>query len=393
MTEPTLGLIMIIKDEAANLPRSLLPVARCFDEIVVVDSGSTDESRQICRDAGARVYDFTWCDDFAAARNHSIAQANADWLLWLDGDNATEPRMIDNLRRTLPRTGPGVIWGLEQVIPSGEKLWQKRCFARRPDVRFQGRVHEQLIHPPDWPLLTSAMIIRHWGYDDPTTVRRKGQYYAGLLQKNLAEDPDDFYSHFQIARCYHNLRRTELAERHLMALVGNEQAPRLNFGLWVSGHMMLARLLELGGRANEALALLDGFLSAHGPSSLILYQKGRLLYGAGLWAQAAKALGEAIDLGLNAPFIDNDPDKTTGLAHFYLGRCLAKLDQIDSAARHLQKAAALDPANQAAPLELARLLMDTGHRGDATRVLNHILARRPGDRSALRLLKQCGVAA
>lgn len=393
MAEPTLGLIMIVKDEAENLDRSLLPVASCFDEIVVVDSGSTDGTPEICRNAGARVYDFAWCDDFAAARNYSIAQAKADWLLWFDGDNATDPLMINELRRSLPRHGPAVIWGLEQVIPSGEKLWQKRCFARDPQVHFHGRVHEQLIHPPEWPLLASTLVVRHWGYADPTSVRRKGQYYAGLLRQNLTEDPDDFYSHFQIARCYHNLRRPKLTEQHLRALTANRRVARMNFDLWVSGHVMLAKLLENSARPAEALELLNGFLADYGVSSLILYQKGRVHYSSGLWEKAAASLSHALELGLSAPVMDIDPEKTTALAHFFLGRCLANLGHANQAAKHLQKAANMDPANHAAPLELARLLLNAGRNTDATNVLSRILTRRPGDRGALRLLKQCGVAA
>lgn len=392
MAEPTLGLIMILKDEAKNLEHSLLPVASCFDEIVVINSGSSDATPEICRRAGARVYDFTWCDDFAAARNMSIEKAEADWLLWLDGDNATEPRMIDDLRRSLPQ-GPAVIWALEQVVPSGEKLWQKRCFARRDGVRFQGRVHEQLVHQPDWPLMASSMVIRHWGYADPEAVRHKGIYYAELLQRSLAEDPDDFYSHFQIARCYRNLRRMDLAEEHLRALVTNKHAAELNFDLCVNGHVMLAKLLANRGRPAEALELLDSFTATHGPASLIIYQKGRLLYASGIWERAAEAFNQALELGLSAPVTDIDPEKTTALAHFFMGRCLAKLGSSEDAARHLQWAAALDKANQAAPMELARVLLGSGRDAEAADVLGAVLARRPGDRSALKLLKQCGAAA
>ncbi|MGP0063721.1 MAG: glycosyltransferase family 2 protein [Isosphaeraceae bacterium] len=88
---PSVTLTMIVKDEEANLPRSLGSVRGIFDEIVVVDTGSTDRTQEIAREFGARVFEFAWIDDFAAARNAALAQASGDYAFWLDADDVVAP--------------------------------------------------------------------------------------------------------------------------------------------------------------------------------------------------------------------------------------------------------------------------------------------------------------
>ena len=71
----SVSLTMIVKDEQENLPRCLASIAGIFDEIIVVDTGSTDRTREIAREFGAKVFDFVWVDSFAAARNEALAHA------------------------------------------------------------------------------------------------------------------------------------------------------------------------------------------------------------------------------------------------------------------------------------------------------------------------------
>ncbi len=77
---------MIVRNESAHLADCLGSVADLVDEIVVVDTGSTDGTRDLAARFGARVYEFTWVDSFAAARNESLRHATGDWIFWLDGD-------------------------------------------------------------------------------------------------------------------------------------------------------------------------------------------------------------------------------------------------------------------------------------------------------------------
>ncbi|MFH1061024.1 MAG: tetratricopeptide repeat protein [Pseudomonadota bacterium] len=393
MPEPSLGLMMILRDEAANLPRSLVPVAGCFDEVVVVDTGSLDDTPNICAQLGAKVFRRPWDDDFAAARNHAIAQASAAWLLWLDGDNAVTPAEVQALRRLLPTGGPAIIWAQEQVVPSGERLWQKRCFPRRPEVRFAGRVHEQLEHPPDWPNLAAPMTILHWGYVDPQRVRAKGAYYLSLLEQSLKQSPDDYYLNYQAGRCLWNLGRLPAAAGHLRQVAASGQARRANPELWAAAQHLLAQALLRLGDAPSAEALLDRLLEQMPLHGLSHYQRGRLAYDLDDWPGAAEHLSQALALGLGAPVVDLDPVKTLFLAHYFLARALERQGRAAEALPVLAAAVAGDPGQLAARTDLARLLIGAGRPGEARQHLHQVLAARPGDRQANHLLARMRGAA
>lgn len=390
MPESSLGLIMILRDEAANLGRSLGPVARCFDEVVVVDTGSRDQTPALCAGMGARVARMPWGDDFAAARNRSIAEARADWLFWLDGDNSVTPEDVLALRKVIPAQGPAVIWAQEQVVPSGQRLWQKRCFPRHPRVRFQGLVHEQLIHPPGWPTLVAPVTVRHWGYHDPARAAQKGRYYLQLLARSLERDPEDFYALWQAGRCHFNLRQFPEAARHLQRMAASPQARRQNPELWAAGQHLWSQALErLGGQA-QAEDVLDQLLKEmpwHGPSH---YQRGRLAYTRQDWGKAAKHLTLALNCGLGVPLVDLDPDKSLFLAEYFLGRSLERLGCPAEAAVALGRAVQRDPQSTAARNDLARLLAGQGQQREAQAHLEHVLRIRPQDRQAQALWAAMG---
>ena len=393
MADPSLGLVMILKNESQNLGRSLAPVADLFDEVVVVDTGSADATAEICAGLGARVFDFTWQDDFAAARNYSIEMARSDWLFWLDGDNAVSREDVVALRRALPEKGPAVLWGLEQVESTGGRLWQKRCFANHPKARFRGRVHEQLVHPPGWPGLPTSLVIRHWGYDDPQKVRQKGEYYLGLLELMLKDQPEDFYARFQAARCLINLRRFDEALTALRRFANQKQAARKNPQLWAHGHFLLAQCLKRLGRRGDALKVLEDFNRETPGNALGLFHQGRLLYEMGDYPQAAFFLGESLQKKLDAPVVDLDPVATLFQASFFLAKSLVKLGRAKDALPHFACALNLMPQNTHARTEMAQALSDQGRVETAIRELKKVLAFRPQDRRAQAMLREMGVAA
>ena len=95
------SLTMIVRDEEENLPRCLESVRGIFDEIIVVDTGSVDRTKEIAREFGAQVFDFAWVDDFAAARNEGLSHATGDYAFWLDADDLVEPATRTKLIRLL----------------------------------------------------------------------------------------------------------------------------------------------------------------------------------------------------------------------------------------------------------------------------------------------------
>ena len=83
----TLSLCMIVKDEEKNLNNCLSSCSSLFDEIIIVDTGSTDRTKEIAKKYTNNIYDFKWCDDFSKARNYSFSKATKEYIMWLDADD------------------------------------------------------------------------------------------------------------------------------------------------------------------------------------------------------------------------------------------------------------------------------------------------------------------
>jgi tetratricopeptide (TPR) repeat protein len=144
------SLAMIVRDEERTLGRCLESVAGVFDEVVVVDTGSRDATKEVARGFGARVYDFNWRDDFAAARQFAFDRAECDWVAWLDADDVLTN--ADTLRATLdaaPAGASGFEWRYVYARDSWGNAtcehWRERCVRNDGTFRWQGRIHEVLV--------------------------------------------------------------------------------------------------------------------------------------------------------------------------------------------------------------------------------------------------------
>jgi glycosyltransferase involved in cell wall biosynthesis len=382
---PTLGLAMIIRNEAANLPRSLAPLAPLVDEAVVVDTGSTDKGPDLARSWGARVLDFPWAGDFAAARNFGLAAAAADFILWLDADNSLAPEGLAEFRGHLAAGGDFILWATEVVVPQGDKLWQKRVFPNRPgQVYFQGRVHEQLIHPEGFAAVATGVEIRHWGYAEAATARQKGERNLELLLNAPETRAGDFYWLYQTGRTLFNLRRFSEARAWLSrasAAPGRADNP----SLWSHGRILLSQALaRLGrpGEAEEAARLLATERPDYGPGR---YHLGRLLYEAGRAEEAAPHLEASLSLGSGDKAWGADREKYDYQAAFLLGRIWAGCGRLAPARRAFDLARRLKPGHPEPPFALAETALAQGRPAEAREHLKEALSLAPGHRRAREL--------
>jgi len=385
---PTLSLCMIVRDEALNLPRSLAPVRKSFDEIVVVDTGSADGTPDLARSYGARVLEINWPDDFAAARNASLRAAAGDWIMWLDADNYISPAGVEQLRRFLDHERRSILWCTEIVTSTGERLAQKRVFPQKPGVCFIGRVHEQLVHPPDYHSVFTPVEILHWGYADRAEARSKGERNLALLEKMLREQGPHFYLCYQMGRTLLNLRRFEQALVWLERATVFKSNESRNQGLYLHAHLLQAQTLERLGRSSEAESVLAGLIGMaqdYGPGH---WAFGRLKYAQGEYRSAAKHLQIFLDLGVRDPVSGLNPGRMSFLAAMLLGKSWEKLDSWDNARRAYQKAARIDSDHPEPTLALARLSWHKGRTDEARELLAQCLALQPENRRALTLLSE-----
>ncbi len=198
---------MIVRNEEHNLPRCLESVRGVFDEIIVVDTGSVDRTKEIALQFGARVFDFAWIDDFAAARNAALDHATGDYVLWLDADDMIEPPELEKLKAlldTLTRhKKEGYVLRCFCNTDTGGQIAvdHPRLFPRLDGIRWERRIHE-VINPAldraGISMVWTDIVIRHTGYVDPVVHERKRQRNLILLQKELAERPDDPFIYYYL---------------------------------------------------------------------------------------------------------------------------------------------------------------------------------------------------
>lgn len=195
-----LALVMIARDEARAIARALKSAAPHVERMIVLDTGSTDATADIARAAGAEVYDFAWCDDFAAARNAALAHSDADWNLVLDADEwivSGTGSLAD-----LPSGGGGFLGeiriesAMDQPGAEGTaQSWLPRVLPR--GVRYEGRIHEQPMSA--LPRRRLALVVGHDGYT-AEQLARKGDRNEALLMAELQANAADPYLWFQLAK-------------------------------------------------------------------------------------------------------------------------------------------------------------------------------------------------
>jgi tetratricopeptide (TPR) repeat protein len=196
----SVSLCMIVKNESEHLDACLASAAGLADELIVVDTGSADDTKEIARRHSARVFDFPWRDDFAAARNESIRHAKGDWILWLDADDRVPPRGHAELRRLIASLPDENVAYLMTVLcpgPDGGPMSQAphaRLFRNMPGIRWQNRVHEQIVRSIERSggrLLPTDIAIVHVGYTKRGAMKAKMDRNLRLIDLDLEDLPMD----------------------------------------------------------------------------------------------------------------------------------------------------------------------------------------------------------
>jgi glycosyltransferase involved in cell wall biosynthesis len=264
--DPVLSVCMIVKNEGHQLAGALENFRKFADEIVVVDTGSTDDTREIALRYTDCVFDFPWCDDFSAARNHSIANASGDYVLWMDADDRVEPEMVERIvkLKTVLDGQNAFYFVLEDMQASGlsSSFFQLRCVPRRDDVRFFGRIHEQLMIEGFFPL-TVDIVVRHHGYLHKGVHHGKLERNLALLEKERQDGRDDTFIHYYLSLTSESLGRHEDAIAHMQrALAAVQRQTResqgrysrqMNMNAMRDVHFHLARFFR---RVNDNRAAL-----------------------------------------------------------------------------------------------------------------------------------------
>jgi len=353
VSRPLLSAALIVRDEERHLPTCLASLRDRVDEIVVVDTGSTDRSRAIAVDFGARLVERAWTGDFASARNASIEAAHGAWILYIDADE----EIVAFDRRGIERELADPHYAAYTVaFRPGEgytRYREHRLFRNRPDLRFRGVIHESLI--PALESLrereglgvgASAMAIDHHGYGPEAT--HKPARDIPLLRERLRADPGHVYSWAHLGSALLASGEEALAEdawRRGIAAARAAAAPTPTESL---PYLRLARFLLERGR--DAGDVVDEGLTLFPYNHALVWLAGQRHVAQGRFEAAMPHFARlaAIDPErLDTAGIAYDMSIFGANAHAALGLCAFRLGRFAESAAHYARAEALAPGNAA----------------------------------------------
>ena len=213
-----LSACVITKNEEENIGTWLASMKKIADEMIVVDTGSTDRTVEMAKEAGARVFHHTWQNDFAAAKNAALEKAEGDWILFLDADEYFSPQTLPKVRPLLekveasPKPIVGVICRLINIDKDQDNrfmgaIFQLRIFRNSRDLRYEGKIHEHIVdvrREEHEMFATPELVIFHTGYSLHLVRKKLERNLDFLRQKEEAQDEsvDDALHYMD---CYYGL--------------------------------------------------------------------------------------------------------------------------------------------------------------------------------------------
>jgi glycosyltransferase involved in cell wall biosynthesis len=216
-----LTVAMIVKNEEKYLKDCLLSIKDVADEIVIVDTGSTDKTKQIAAEFGAKIYDYVWINDFSAARNYSLQQSTGEWILYIDADERLDSSSILELKKIISNKTLSGCYCTVLSYDSGESrdnsLRYPRLFFNSPEIKFEGRVHEQIgasLVRNNYQLLNSNILIHHLGYNISKDEQKNKALRNLTLLKAEYEFNKSAYIAFQLAQSYNVVDDMDSAKKY-----------------------------------------------------------------------------------------------------------------------------------------------------------------------------------
>lgn len=272
----TLSLCMIVKNEEKVLARCLDSVAGLFDEIVIVDTGSTDKTKSIAAEYTDKIYDFEWNDDFSAARNFSFSKAESDYIMWLDADDVMLSGDCQALKK-LKNSGKmesADVWMMRYNTAFDENqnptfyYYRERIVKKSKNFHWQGRVHEALVY--SGKIFYSEIAVTHRSIKTSYSKRNLKIYERQIADGEELSLRDTFY----YARELYYHKRYEEAEKILSGFVKDDNAWLENR---LEGSKILSYCLRETGKTKEALEILVYTLSFSEPRADICCEIGQTL--------------------------------------------------------------------------------------------------------------------
>lgn len=375
----TLSFCIIVKNEEAMLPRCLDSVRGVVDEMIVVDTGSSDRTIDIAKSFGAEVHPFAWCNDFSAARNESLKYVKGDWILVLDADEVLVPGIVPTLKQAIQSEHHLVINLVRQEIGAAQSPYSllSRLFRRHPEVWFtrpyhamiDDRVTDLLQRQPHWQIgCIPEVAILHEGYQSTLiTARDKVNKARNTMEGFLATHPNDPYVCSKLGALYVQMGEMttglELLERGLHSIESNETNDaatkyelHYHLGSVYSELQQFEQSVQHYQKAIQQPILPKLKLGAMNNLATLLKDSGDLQNAQLLYQQTLKI------------------DPTFAIGHYNLGATLKAMGQFTAAIEHYQTAISLNPNYAEAYQNLGVVWLKIGQIPESLAAFQHAIA-------------------
>ncbi len=368
---------MIVKNEAFALPKCLQSAKKFVDEIVVLDTGSTDKTPQIARDYGAKVYDFQWCNDFSAARNEALKYVTGDWVLVLDADETLIPSIMPQLKEAIQGEEYLLINLVRHEVGAIQSPYSmvSRLFRNHPDIRFSRPYHalvddsviEVLRQEPHWEIgYLQGVAIQHQGYQqDAISQKNKITKALAAMEDYLASNPQDPYVYSKLGALYVEMGKVtqglELLEQGVGLLQQNYSLPDSEDGM--NEDILYELYYHLGIAHNRQQLAQQAIYYYREAVKLPIYPLLKLGAYNNL-GSTLKANGDLV--GAKTAYetaIKIDPNFATG--HYNLGMIQKTMNLYTDAIASYQKAIQLNPKYADACQNLGVVLLKVGNVKDS----------------------------
>lgn len=369
-----ISLCMIVRDEAELLPRFLERARGVWDELVIVDTGSRDETVAIAKAAGARVLHREWDHSFAAARNFGLREARGDWILFLDADEFISDALKSEIRAIAGNAAVGAATVvMRNELPHGNVHVSSllRLFRRFGEAQFRFPVHEEVwsslepcLRRSGQRVATLGGMVEHLGYKpERALAKNKKQRDVALLERCLQADPFDLYSWYKLLEVAQFWKDSELLRgtANAFRVLLDKQGVYALAGFPFAGELLV--LLSEGlfrCHPEGALAFLLPFGDRISPSASYHLRTGEL------WEEAGEPIRAAAEFCKCLALDETTRDRQLASTRPLLGLARLALAKGDlwEAWRHTETALRLNPCDREALLSAVVICRQAaGHDG------------------------------
>ncbi|HPT86965.1 MAG TPA: tetratricopeptide repeat protein [Bacillota bacterium] len=363
--QPTIGLAMIVHNDQDHLAQCLESVKGQVQEMVIVDIGSTDETKAIARQYTDKVFEFSWDDDFSAARNFSIDQLTTSWVLIMNADERLEETTsgLERLLTQHPDTDAFCL-NLYQNAPDHETedtFPDLRLFRRDPDYRFEGRVYETLQLPATAKCLNVTKPIIHRISTPESLSRAKHERNLDILQRM---DSESSLVHYAMGLELFHLKQYEEALPHLQKALNSTQSDDILRMVLIR---YLIRCLNALGKHAEAIGICIRETKRYPDYCDLHFEGGVIFEGKAEYPLAIKWFMKAVECPRPAPGYFHTVGTESFLSLYHLGFCHEMKKEYPKAEEYYQQAITANP-HFYKPLQ--RLFLMKSALSDPSTVLN-----------------------